>query len=293
MTTTQRGTPLSFVEKPTTFGPAEADAQWHEYPSGLVDLSRPTKGLANSKEGPVLEAGNFEIECEGGRKIRVAGNKAALVVIDMQNFFLDPRLRDHPLGLEAVDPLLAIVPKLRELGVTILWVNWGLTTETVPTLPAAVQRTFQRSKAISGGEGIEAGFGAYLGPEHGKLLFRGEPNSDLYGPLQTEYEKGKAAGTDVWLHKDRMSGIWGRGTPLEEYLTKHDIKTLFWSGVNADQCVLGSVVDAYSLGYDIVAVEDTIATSSPVGAKENLMYNSIRSYGFVTDAERIAKAVSA
>ncbi|EJU00673.1 hypothetical protein DACRYDRAFT_54221, partial [Dacryopinax primogenitus] len=119
-------------------------------------------------------------------------------------------------------------------------------------------------------------FGAYLGPEHGKLLFRGELNSDLYGPLQTEYEKGKLAGTDVWIHKDRMSGIWGRNTPLEEHLTKHNIKTLFWSGVNADQCVLGSVVDAYSLGYDIVAVEDTIATTSPTGAKENLMYNSIR-----------------
>ncbi|KZP01055.1 Isochorismatase hydrolase [Calocera viscosa TUFC12733] len=293
MTTTQRGTPLPFVDKPTTFGPPDPSAQWHEYPNGLVDLSRPANGLAESSDGLVLEPGTFEIECEGGRKIRIAGRKAALVVIDMQNFFLSPKIRDHPLGLKAVDPLLAIVPKLRELGVTILWVNWGLTTETVPTLPAAVQRTFQRTQAVPGGDGPDAGFGAYLGPEHGKLLFRGEPNSDLYGPLQAEYEKGKEAGTDVWLHKDRMSGIWGRGTPLEEYLTQHDIKTLFWSGVNADQCVLGSVVDAYSLGYDIVAVEDTIATNSPIGAKENLMYNSIRSYGFVTDAERIVKAISA
>ncbi|KZO90027.1 hypothetical protein CALVIDRAFT_543069 [Calocera viscosa TUFC12733] len=250
MTTTERGTPLPLVEKPTAFGPPDPSVQWHEYPNGLVDLSRPANGLAESSDGLVLEPGTFEIECEGG------GTGRRL----LSCFFLSPKIRDHPLGLKA----------LRELGVTIFWVNWGFTTETVPTLPAAMQRTFQRTQAVPCGDGADAGFGAYLGPEHGKLLFRGEPNSDLYGSLQAEYEKDKAAGTDVWLHKDWCADI--------------DIKTLFWSGVNADQCVLGSVVDAYSLGFDVVAVEDTIATNSTVDAKENLMYNSIR---------RMVKAVSA
>lgn len=32
---------------------------------------------------------------------------------------------------------------------------------------------------------------------------RGAKNSDLYGPLQDEYEKGKETGTDVWIHKNR------------------------------------------------------------------------------------------
>lgn len=32
---------------------------------------------------------------------------------------------------------------------------------------------------------------------------RGALNSDLYGPLQDEYLKGKAQGTDVWIHKNR------------------------------------------------------------------------------------------
>lgn len=90
MTTPQRGTPLGLVDKPTTFGPPDPSAQWHEYPNGLVDLSRPTTGLASSNEGPALEPGTFEIESEGGRKIRIAGKKAALVVIDMQKCVVLP-----------------------------------------------------------------------------------------------------------------------------------------------------------------------------------------------------------
>lgn len=34
---------------------------------------------------------------------------------------------------------------------------------------------------------------------------RGAHNSDLYGPLQDEYLKGKEAGTDFWIHKNRLA----------------------------------------------------------------------------------------
>lgn len=34
---------------------------------------------------------------------------------------------------------------------------------------------------------------------------RGAANSDLYGPLQDEYLKGKEMGTDVWIHKNRFA----------------------------------------------------------------------------------------
>lgn len=47
------------------------------------------------------------------------------------------------------------------------------------------------------------GFGSQLPNDFGRLLMRDAPNSDLYGPLQYEYMKGKAAETDVWIHKNR------------------------------------------------------------------------------------------
>lgn len=48
---------------------------------------------------------------------------------------------------------------------------------------------------------------------------RGALNSDLYGPLQDEYLKGKEQGTDQWIHKNRYAkhiAVW-------EYANKHTV----------------------------------------------------------------------
>ena len=95
-----------------------------------------------------------------------------------------------------------------------------------------------------------------------------------------------------------MSGIWGGQTALDLYLQEQGITTLFFAGVNADQvsfrsdpsrrpsaqltgtwniggqCVLGTLVDAYFRGYDCILVEDCVATTSPQGALESVVYNA-------------------
>jgi hypothetical protein len=47
------------------------------------------------------------------------------------------------------------------------------------------------------------GFGSEMPGNFGRLLMRDARNSELYGPLQEEYLKGKKEGTDVWIHKNR------------------------------------------------------------------------------------------
>lgn len=37
---------------------------------------------------------------------------------------------------------------------------------------------------------------------------------------------------------DRLSGLWGPQTPLGLFLMENEITTLFFGGVNADQCVV-------------------------------------------------------
>ena len=73
--------------------------------------------------------------------------------------------------------------------------NWGLTEHELTTIPPSLIRGFMKN-----GKG---GFGSQLPGRFGRLLMRGELNSDLYGPLQEEYAKGESAGTDVWIHKNR------------------------------------------------------------------------------------------
>lgn len=71
-----------------------------------------------------------------------------------------------------------------------------------------------------------------------------------------------------------MSGLWGYQTALDLYLKENGITTLLFGGVNADQCVLGTLTDAYFRGYDCILVEDITATSSPAGGLENVLYNA-------------------
>ncbi|KAI0778242.1 Isochorismatase hydrolase [Trametes elegans] len=274
---------------------------WVEYPAGLVDLTRtthlpeaihphPNNDVIQeqvAQEVPIprlISETQLDIPVDGERIIRIAKQQTALVIVDMQNFFLHPDLRDHPTGLACVIPIMNLVASLRPHGVKILWLNWGLTEHELKTLPPSLVRAFNKS-----GRG---GFGAPLPGEFGRLLMRGEFNTDLYGPLQGLYEEGRGEGTDVWINKNRMSGIWGSQTELDLYLKEQGITTLFFAGVNADQCVLGTLVDAYSLGYDCIVVEDCVATASPSGALETVLHNAGGSYGFVTDSTRIIDAAS-
>ncbi|EKM83902.1 hypothetical protein AGABI1DRAFT_110512 [Agaricus bisporus var. burnettii JB137-S8] len=268
---------------------------WVEYPDGLMDLTRThwihpesqqngaNENAATGGPPPLDAQTQTEIEVKGDpkRRIRVSNEKSALVVVDMQNFFLHPDLRNHPKGLACVQPLMDIIPKMRDRGMKILWVNWGLTDFELKTLPPALIRSFQKN-------GL-GGFGSELPGNFGRLLMRDAFNSALYGPLQAEYEKGKAKGTDVWIHKNRMSGLWGYQTALDLYLKENGIRTLFFTGVNTDQCVSGTMVDAYYRGYDCILLQDATATPSP-GGHENTTHNALNAYGFLTDTKMVLSA---
>ena len=65
----------------------------------------------------------------------------------------------------------------------------------------------------------------------GRLLMRDTWNADLTPELRESYEEGmKASPPDVWIHKNRMSGLGGASTLCTEFLEKEGIKTLFLRG---------------------------------------------------------------
>ncbi|KZV95638.1 Isochorismatase hydrolase [Exidia glandulosa HHB12029] len=270
---------------------------WVEYPNGLVDVSETMLESPLPAAAPPKPQGLVDIPVEGDRVVRVDPKRTALVVIDMQNFFLHPDMRDHPTGLACVDPIIKTLPVLRQHGVHIIWLcttplhiafhpfcsNWGISSAELETLPPSLKRGFSRTP--------NGGFGSELPNHLGKLLMRGEWNADLYEPLQAEYATGKRLGTDVWIHKNRISGLWGTGGPCEVYLKENGIRTLIFAGVNADQCVQGTLVDASFKGYNIIVLRDGIATSSPEGGLENVIYNA-GSSGFITDSAKIVTTAS-
>ena len=79
-------------------------------------------------------------------------------------------------------------------------------------------------------------------------------------------------------------------TPLDAILRNLRIDTLLFAGVNTDQCVMGSLMDAHFLGYDTVLLSDCTATSSPRYCWDASLYNAKMS-GFVAESGAILKGL--
>lgn len=97
---------------PLTFGPP--GREWtYSSTTRTYDLSPPsqTKITIPATEGP--ENTSFTIDPE----------KSALVIVDMQNFFLDEKCMVHPNGLKAVGPTIKVVEKCRSLGIRVRFLH--------------------------------------------------------------------------------------------------------------------------------------------------------------------------
>lgn len=69
------------------------------------------------------------------------------------------------------------------------------------------------------------------------------------------------------------------------------ITSLLFAGVNTDQCVSGSLEDAFSKGYDCILIKDACGTTSPKAATECIEFNCARTWGFVADCEGLKDGV--
>ncbi|KAI3322661.1 isochorismatase [Xylariaceae sp. AK1471] len=247
------------MTSPLAFGPE--DDNWLYYRGEkLYDLTRDAFG-----------AGYSFATTQGTPDTTVALTPflCALVVVDMQNFFLHPRCNDYPAGLEAAKRIVEVIKKCRNLKIQIIWLNWGLDEEDLISIPAAVQRSFssslinppEDSKKPEDNRQERLGFGSDMGSHRGRLLMAGEWNAELYEPLLDASDKE----SDIFCSKNRISGLWTDNTPLDKVLQYHGFRTMLFAGVNTDQCVLGTLTDAYNRGYDCVLLEDCCATKTPSG----------------------------
>ncbi|KAI1372412.1 Isochorismatase hydrolase [Hypoxylon crocopeplum] len=219
--------------------------------------------------------------------ITVAPALSALVVVDMQNFFIHPRCNEHPTGLAAVDRTLEVIKRCRETGIKIIWLNWGLSDDDLEHMPAATQRSFAKSLITPPLDNKQArsGFGSDMGDDRGRLLMAGSWNARLYDPLRDASQ----ADSDIFCDKDRISGFWHGETSLAKALAASGYRTLLFAGVNTDQCVLGTLADAYYRGWDCIMVEDCCATKTPNG-HDVTIYNA-SGYGFVVDSRSIVEGI--
>jgi phosphatidylethanolamine-binding protein len=150
-------------------------------------------------------------------------------------------------------------------------------------MPAGVLRGFSKALLDPSYTKKYAGLGADLGDGMGRALFRGSWNAGIYPDLAQHVDPA-----DIHCAKNRMSGLWSPEQELWKYLKTAGKKTTLFAGVNTDQCVLGTLANAYNSGWDVIMVEDCCATTTP-GAKEVCTWNISKNYGFVCDSKTLVE----
>ncbi|KAK3312938.1 isochorismatase family protein [Apodospora peruviana] len=243
--------------------------------------------------------------------ITINPEKTALIVIDMQNFFLSPAMgRTRGPGHTAENVLLSMAfPAANEAGIRIIHATWGITDEELAILPPVLFRGFAYRQSPADDSSNEM-FTEKRGPiyigrdmgtvnndgsstEAGRMLMRDQWNTALHDRLQKAFDDSQStAMPQTRFHKNRISGFWAGGSKdLLDHLSQHKITTLMFTGVNTDQCVLASLQDACNLGFDTILLRDGCGTASPDYARQMVEFNARKAWGFVSSCKDLADGV--
>lgn len=207
--------------------------------------------------------------------------RTAIIIVDMQNDFChaDGWLASIGVDIAAargpIAPLQALLPQLRAQAVPVIWLNWGNRPDQMNLSPSVLH--------VYKPDGTGTGLGDPLA-NGAPVLEEGSWAAAVVDELLIE------AG-DVSVSKYRMSGFWD--TPLDSILRNLRVDTVLFAGVNVDQCVLATLIDANCLGYDCVLLSDCCATTSPSFCTDATYYNVKQCFGFVAESTDLMAGLSA
>jgi nicotinamidase-related amidase len=215
------------------------------------------------------------------KRLRLDLTKTACLVIDMQNDFCHPQGWLASIGVDVtparrpIQPLQAVLPRLRRANVPIIWVNWGNRPDLL-NVSAGLRHVYNPT-------GTGVGLGDPLPANGAPVLTKGSWAAAVVDELAVDP-------ADIWVDKYRMSGFWD--TPLDSLLRNLGKTTLLFAGVNLDQCVMATLQDANFLGYDCILLRDCSGTTSPDYCVQATVYNVNQCFGFVADGETLQQALA-
>jgi len=206
--------------------------------------------------------------------------RTALIIIDMQNDFLDDNGWFASTRGANVAPLSSIIKKinalsgaLRGAGVPVIHINWAVRRDGA-NLPANV--------LDKGSDcGAHPGYGDLI--DSGRVLVAGEWGA------QSVHAVDKRPG-DIDVAKHRLTGF--RDNELDQILRRLGVTTLLFTGVNLDRCVFATLADGCFNGFDAVLVEDATATVSPPHVTDAILFLIRTLYGFTAQSEDILAQIS-
>ncbi len=214
-----------------------------------------------------------EVTCRDGRRFSFPPDRTALLVIDMQRDFLDPRGMcglegEGYLRLRAIIPTLQTALKAaRGAGITVIHTREGYGPD-LSDLPASRH---------GGGIGES-------GPL-GRFLIRGEAGHDFIEEL-------KPPSGETVIDKAGFSAFFRTG--LEERLKAAGITHLLFSGVTTQCCVLSSLREAVDRDFYCLLLEDCCAALEPSWhqASLDIIASEGNLFGWIADSQALQSALA-
>ena len=163
--------------------------------------------------------------------------KTALVVIDMQNYFMKPGFQGEvPMAREIVPTVNRLAAATRELGGHVVWVRntTSGTRENWSVLHDWLQTPGRRDRRYASME-------------------LGQEGHALWGELDARPE-------DAQIVKKRFSAFIQGSSDIEAYLRGRGIDTLLIGGTATHVCCESTARDAMMLNFKTVMVHDVLAT---------------------------------
>jgi nicotinamidase-related amidase len=262
--------PASDVAGPADrYAPLRHRNRW-DFTGPVIDLHRPT-----------LPSGSATLRAEPASVV-IDPSRTALVVVDLQNDFCAPGGWLAGIGVDvsvlgpAVELSVQAVSGARAADVPVIWLNWGNRPDQA-NVPPGVAHVYDPTGT---GEGI----GSRLPGTSSRVLTKDSWGAALVDGVVVEPP-------DICVDKYRMSGFWD--TPLDSILRNLRVDTLVFAGVNSDQCVYATLIDAACLGYDVIMLTDASATTSPSYCHDATIYNIRQCFGFTASTPDLLDALAA
>ncbi|MBA2597979.1 MAG: cysteine hydrolase [Chloroflexia bacterium] len=206
--------------------------------------------------GDTLEVVSEFSERRTGRRLRFDPDRAAILVVDMLNEFLEPE-GVMPLleGRRIIAPLNALLAEGRRLGMRVIWL--------CDEHPHREDREFEKRIPH---------------------CFAGTWNAGIIDAMDVAPDEPRIA-------KRRYSGFFG--TDLDLRLREWGVQQVVVTGVVTNICVRSTVHDAYFLGYDVFVPEDCVSATSD-REQVSTLYDIDTHFGdVVTSGELLAGHVTA
>lgn len=203
----------------------------------------------------------------------------ALLVIDMQRDFLDPRGYAARAGLdisllrEAIPGVARMLRAAREAGLLVVHTREANAPDLSDVPPAFADATARTGASVGA-----------TGPL-GRLLIRGEPGSGIIDEL------APIAG-EIVIDKPGFSAF--EGTALGAMLLARGIRRLILCGITTEVCVSSTLRTAIDRGFRCVTLRDACASAYPDLHEAALRMVEVEGgvFGSVATVEQVAATLA-